>query len=199
MPPPVLVVDDDSLLARTTALNLEDVGFSSAVFGNGRAAVDYVVRGGAAVAILLDWQMPELDGAGVLAALHRLSCPAPVIVISGDARVREAAIAAGAVAFIEKSRGFDALRSALRRAAPEAQSSNTARDDLAAVPESAGYRQEASRLVGLVASSPFTDTKDALLRLAQHFERWRRMPREPAASASAERLTRVAREWLADP
>lgn len=34
----------------------------------------------------------------------------------------------------------------------------------------ARYRQHASRLVGLAATSPFSETKDQFLQLAQHYE-----------------------------
>jgi len=63
--------------------------------------------------IVLDHQMPVLDGLGALPALRR-NCPSARIVMwSSDAPVRELALAAGSDAFVDKSDPLQALLDAL--------------------------------------------------------------------------------------
>ena len=196
----IVIVDDDSLLSQTLAMNLEDAGFSSSAFHEGRAAVQYLANGGLATAVVLDWQMPGMDGEHVLQALRALACAIPVIVISGDARFKGPALAGGAADFIEKSKSFEILLAHLKVALGRV--GRTQRDhhrwipmesspdrasvrpstNLSEKPQPTGaadaldtsclvarYRQDATRLVGLAATSPFSETKDQFLQLAQHY------------------------------
>lgn len=110
----IVIVDDDSLLSQTLAMNLDDAGFSSTAFHEGRAAVQYLADGGRAIAVVLDWQMPGMDGARVLEALRALACATPVIVFSGDARFKGPALAGGAADFVEKSKNFEILLAHLK-------------------------------------------------------------------------------------
>jgi DNA-binding response OmpR family regulator len=70
------------MLSQTLAMNLDDAGFSSTAFHECRAAVQYLANGGRAIAVVLDWQMPGMDGGRVLEALRALACAIPVIVVS---------------------------------------------------------------------------------------------------------------------
>jgi two-component system response regulator ChvI len=110
----IVIVDDDWLLSQTLAMNLEDAGFSSTAFREGRAAVQYLANGGRAIAVVLDWQMPGMDGGRVLEALRALACAIPVIVVSGDACFKGPALAGGAADFIEKSKSFEILLAHLK-------------------------------------------------------------------------------------
>lgn len=112
--PIVLVVDDDWLVGSTIGVQLEEEGFRPAVFASGRAALQYLAAGGEAAAILLDWQMPEIDGAGVIRELHARGVRLPVIVFTADPTARDVAIAAGATDFLEKSKGFAVVVARLR-------------------------------------------------------------------------------------
>ena len=108
----VLVVDDHQLFAQglTTVLaqdgRFEVVGTAA----TGREAVK-LAKTAAADVVLMDMSMPVLDGPAATRRLLALD-PAPrVIVVSGhtDRLAREAALEAGATAYLTKSEAFDAL------------------------------------------------------------------------------------------
>lgn len=69
--------------------------------------------------VLMDIEMPEMDGIEATAALRRVVPQSAVVILSihDDAQTRERAQAAGAVAFVEKRGATDALLSAMRLAA----------------------------------------------------------------------------------
>jgi DNA-binding NarL/FixJ family response regulator len=52
---------------------------------------------------LLDWNLPDMSGEKVLLSLHRISNNIPVIVLSGQIEVKQAALEAGANAFFSKT------------------------------------------------------------------------------------------------
>jgi two-component system response regulator ChvI len=114
----VAVVDDDPLLLRTVASNLEEAGFRVAAFGEGQAVLDYLSGGGPASVILLDWQMPVVDGPEVLRRLRSAGHAVPVIFLTGHNQpiFEEAALAGGAVDFVDKSRSFSIVLKRLRLA-----------------------------------------------------------------------------------
>src|SRR5215472_15447625 len=99
-PDTIAIIDDDPLMRRTMAANLEDAGFRPAPFDGGRAALDYFSGGGLAAAILLDWQMPDVDGPEVLRQLRANGHQVPVIFLTGHNQpiYEEAALAGGAAA-----------------------------------------------------------------------------------------------------
>jgi DNA-binding NarL/FixJ family response regulator len=108
----VLVVDDHQLFAQglTTVLaqdgRFEVVGTAS----TGREAVT-MARTAAVDVVLMDMSMPVLDGPAATRRLLALD-PAPrVIVVSGhtDRLAREAALEAGATAYLTKAEAFDEL------------------------------------------------------------------------------------------
>jgi two-component system response regulator ChvI len=102
----VLLVDDDDLYRDALQMNLSDGGIDVACFSGGRAALDHVDAGNAADAILLDWRMPEMNGLEVLRQLRERGVATPVIFLTAlsDDTHEEAALAGGAVDFIDKSR-----------------------------------------------------------------------------------------------
>src|SRR5215469_11676662 len=69
--------------------------------------------------VLMDIEMPEMDGITATAALRRVVPKSAVVIlsISDDAQTRGWAQAAGAVAFVEKRRATKTLLSAIRQAA----------------------------------------------------------------------------------
>ena len=67
LPGAVLVVEDDAVLAALLEDTLADLGHRVAVARNGTEAL-HLVRGGRPACILLDLQMPVMDGAAFVAA-----------------------------------------------------------------------------------------------------------------------------------
>lgn len=123
----VVLVDDDDSFRESLGLNLIDEGFAVTSFGGGAEALAFFAGGGAADAILLDWRMPGRNGLEVLRELRQSGNSTPVIfltVLSEDI-YEEAALAGGAVDFIDKSRRPSILVRRLNlicegvRAAPE--------------------------------------------------------------------------------
>ena len=66
-----LVVDDSSVIRKVARRILEGLEFEISEAEDGLAALD-VCRGGMPDAILLDWNMPKMDGYEFLKALRRL-------------------------------------------------------------------------------------------------------------------------------
>jgi DNA-binding response OmpR family regulator len=101
--PVVLLVDDDPAIRRTVAAGLELEGFSVVAASGGRAALEAAARVHPAV-ILLDLNMPDLDGLEVLRRLRDGGDPVPVCVLSArdeiDDRVR--GLQAGADDYVVK-------------------------------------------------------------------------------------------------
>jgi two-component system chemotaxis response regulator CheY len=72
----VLVVDDSALIRRIARRMLEAGGFAVQEAGNGALAL-VACHAGMPDAILLDWNMPVMDGMEFLTEL-RAQCPAPM-------------------------------------------------------------------------------------------------------------------------
>ena len=101
--PVVLLVDDHAAIRRTVAAGLELEGFSVVAASGGRAALEAAARIRPAV-VLLDLNMPDLDGLEVLRRLRDGGDQVPVCVLSArdevDERVR--GLQAGADDYIVK-------------------------------------------------------------------------------------------------
>ncbi len=117
-PETIVIVDDDGLLRRTMAANLEDAGYRPASFDGGRAVLQYFAEGGRGAAVLLDWHMPEIDGPEVLRQLRANGHDVPVIFLTGHNQpiYEEAALAGGAVDFVDKSKSFSIILQRLKLA-----------------------------------------------------------------------------------
>ena len=76
--------------------------------------------------VLMDVEMPEMDGIEATAALHRIGPQSAVVMLSihDDAQTRERARAAGAVALVEKRGATETLLAAIRQAAGQARNSS---------------------------------------------------------------------------
>lgn len=105
---PVVAVDDDETFLRLLCANLEESGLSVRAFAAGSGALAYFAEGGTAAAVLLDWDMPEMDGPSLLQRLRAAGVTAPVLFLTGLSRpmFEEAALSGGAVDFVDKSRSF---------------------------------------------------------------------------------------------
>jgi len=76
--------------------------------------------------VLMDIEMPEMDGIELTAALRRVVPQSAVVILSihDDTQTRARAQAAGAVAFVEKRGATDALLAVIRQAAGQAGKSS---------------------------------------------------------------------------
>jgi len=82
----VLVVDDDSTLRSALSLLLNARGYSVLSAGGGQEAINlYRDRWREIAIVLLDFQMPDLDGLEVLARLREINPVARAFLISGHA------------------------------------------------------------------------------------------------------------------
>lgn len=108
----VAVVDDDALFREALRLNLEDVGHTVREFPDGTSVVTNLQALEGVDLILLDWRMPGLNGIDVLRAVraHGVDVPIFFLTVLTDEAYEEAALAGGAVDFIDKSRSFPILQ-----------------------------------------------------------------------------------------
>ena len=100
----ILVVDDVPAMAEQYAYDLRRIaGYEVIVAGDGRQALERL--GGEAVdCILLDLEMPGMDGFEVLRALEHRGSEVPVIVYTGTGNYDRCiqAVRLGAYGFIDK-------------------------------------------------------------------------------------------------
>jgi two-component system, chemotaxis family, chemotaxis protein CheY len=110
----VLVVDDDPGIRAviTTSLNRD---FEIVTATNGREAVDILNRDNHFACVLLDLQMPEMDGGSVFRTmqLNRTLSEIPVIVLTGveDIKTQSEAMQAGVMTYFRKPFSPSQLRS----------------------------------------------------------------------------------------
>jgi DNA-binding NarL/FixJ family response regulator len=115
----VLLVDDQAVVRRALRArfhlepDLEVVGEAS----TGREALALAQTLTPDV-VLMDIQMPDMDGIEATAVLRRAVPQSVVVILSiqDDAQTREQAKAAGAIAFVEKRGATDSLLTAIRQA-----------------------------------------------------------------------------------
>ena len=104
--PLVAIVDDDESVCRALKRLVRSVGMHGETFASGREFLDLIeaMPSFHPDCVVLDVQMPGLNGLEVQERLARNGNPLPVIFITAhdDAVPRERALAAGAVAFVRK-------------------------------------------------------------------------------------------------
>src|SRR5262249_7517594 len=101
----VLVVDDVPALADQYAYDLRRLGgYDTAVAAGGEQALEIVARD-APDCVVLDLEMPGMDGFEVLRSLERRGIGVPVIVYTGTGNYERCiqAVRAGAAGFIDKA------------------------------------------------------------------------------------------------
>jgi FixJ family two-component response regulator len=99
----IAIVDDDEAILRALRRLLRACGLQADTFASGRAFLDALPRQ-VPDCVLLDVQMPGLDGWEVQAKLATSGWRVPVIFITAhqDAAAQERAMSTGAVAFLSK-------------------------------------------------------------------------------------------------
>jgi FixJ family two-component response regulator len=106
----VSIVDDDASVRLSTRRLIRSLGFSAEAFGS---AEEFLASGQAArtACLILDVRMPGLDGLELQRRLRADGLQIPIVFLTGlasDAEERRA-LAAGAIAFLRKAVGRDAL------------------------------------------------------------------------------------------
>jgi DNA-binding NtrC family response regulator len=115
----LLVVDDDprvrAAIGQTVALEADLV--IVAAVGDAPGALAWAERSGPAVALVDALLRDEVTGLALVRSLGRVPGCA-VVAMSARSGLRQAALDAGAVAFVEKGSDIDAILDAVRAAAP---------------------------------------------------------------------------------
>jgi DNA-binding response OmpR family regulator len=107
---PILVVDDEADLVTTYERLLRRQGYRVLPAGTCRAGLA-VIQAVPVGLVIADLRLPDGDGLEVVRAARALATPPPVLVATGLASptARQAALAAGASAFLAKPFATDAL------------------------------------------------------------------------------------------
>ena len=108
----VLIVDDDAALRRMMALTLRDSGFDVTSAGDGVQALDKMDQG-APDAIVLDLEMPQMDGRAFYREMRSRGYTSPVVIVSAHG-ARNAHRELGANAWLDKPFDPDALVSGIQ-------------------------------------------------------------------------------------
>jgi two-component system, OmpR family, KDP operon response regulator KdpE len=130
----VLIVDDDPAMRRVLEINLAARGYQVDTAASGRSALD--LTGGPLDLIILDLNLPDMDGLDVLHQV-RASSMVPIVVVSGqDVQTSGGdALAAGADDYVVKPFSMDDLvgriRAAVRTSEPPAGNPLIVTDDFA--------------------------------------------------------------------
>ena len=113
----ILIVDDDRDLRLSLRDILESNGFSSAMASSGRLAVE-LFRQDRPDAVLLDLNMPDMNGIETMGELKRIDPDIPIIFVTGFGDIPTAVetIKQGAYDFIVKPPKYDRLILTLNRA-----------------------------------------------------------------------------------
>src|SRR4029434_10457202 len=104
--PTIAVVDDDASVCRAISRLLGSLGMNAHAFTSGREFIEHIemMPSFHPDCVVLDVQMPGMNGLEVQELLVRSENPLPVIFITAhdEVSVRERALQAGAVAFLRK-------------------------------------------------------------------------------------------------
>lgn len=118
--PLILVVDDDQNTREAVETLLELDGYRVATASDGRDALDLLEGGLQPALIVLDMNMPRMDGLAFRDAQRRRPALAaiPVIVCSGCVEQEERMAAMGSVVFLRKPMSVDLLQTAVHLQCP---------------------------------------------------------------------------------
>jgi FixJ family two-component response regulator len=118
LPDIVHLVDDDATFRAATTRLLTAFGYEVAVYATAKEFLDHIPLGPEPCCILLDVQLPGLDGPGLQARLTELGSIVPIVFLTGhgDIRTGVQTIKAGAEDFLTKPVDSDTLIDAIERA-----------------------------------------------------------------------------------
>lgn len=117
MPPRVLVVEDESILANSISIYLERHGCETAVAGCGEDGVQVAEESGPDVAVV-DVRLPGMDGLEVLRRLREASPATEVVMMTADTSAESAvqAMRLGAFDYMTKPLDLNELRVMVEKA-----------------------------------------------------------------------------------
>ncbi len=113
----ILIADDHDLVRDTIAMFLESEGVEEIVSVESLdAALDAARSSGSFDLVLLDFNMPGMNGLSGLARMRKVNDNQPVAILSGTAtpKIAKEAIEAGASGFVPKTLGAKSMVSAIR-------------------------------------------------------------------------------------
>ena len=122
MPSTILIVDDEPFNLDLLEQELTDLGYSSERASNGAQALKLVEKARPDL-VLLDYQMPGMNGVEVLRAIRQTDKDLPVVIITAHGSIERAveAIKAGADDFITKPFDPDHLALVVKKGLARAQ------------------------------------------------------------------------------
>jgi two-component system, chemotaxis family, chemotaxis protein CheY len=102
----ILAVDDSKMMLRIISSTIEMLGYETIKASNGKEALSILEQEPNIVLVLLDWNMPELDGMETLKAIKSneqlKSLPVMMVTTEGEKRSVVKAIQAGAKHYLTK-------------------------------------------------------------------------------------------------
>ncbi len=118
----ILIVEDSASLALTCRLHLEGRGHTLLEASDGQTALD-ILRDQRIDCILLDLDLPDMNGADILRLVRDFPTPPAVVVVTGrnSAKQAERAVSQGAFDFLVKPFGAARLVTTVRNALAQAE------------------------------------------------------------------------------
>ena len=114
---PCLIVDDSVVVRKLARMMVEDMGIACTEVGDGRQALDFCAQSLPDV-VLLDWNMPVMNGMEFMAALRDMPGGGDVKIVfcttENEMASIKTALAAGADEYIMKPFDNDILESKFR-------------------------------------------------------------------------------------
>jgi two-component system response regulator ChvI len=113
----VLFVEDDDDCREALSADLGDQGFAIQSFRDGRSLLEDITASSEADVILLDWNLPDMQGIDLVLELSHRGITLPVVFLTGHAlgtKHEMLAFDRGAIDFIDKARGVPVLVKRLR-------------------------------------------------------------------------------------
>lgn len=112
-----LVIDDSQTVRLVLRRFLDELGFEVALATDGQDAVEWLDAGGAPDLMLVDWNMPRLDGLGVLQHVRADAAydhvPVMMVTTESDLEHVQRALDAGATEYMMKPFSLEALQEKL--------------------------------------------------------------------------------------
>ena len=116
----ILIVDDDPGICATLCDILEDEGYGTKGFGEGKKALEFLKKTSFDV-VFVDLKLPDMDGVTLLEQIKLINPESAVIMMTGHASTATAveALNEGAYAYVVKPFDLDELKTIVKKAIKE--------------------------------------------------------------------------------